>query len=235
MATEAPRRFYKTAAATDANGVLLDARNLNTPGGARFAAPTRALAEAVAREWDAQVERIAPATMPLTQLAFAAIDWTPKTRDQLTTYVAAYVETDLVCHRADAPAALVERQARHWDPLVAWARETHGLELPVVTGIIAAPADPQMRERVAAHIAALDDFALTALSQAAGLSGSAVIALALLDGQLDAEAAFTAGALDPLWSLEKWGEDAEARAKLDTQRAEFQNIARFVAALAAPE
>lgn len=226
-----PRRFYAAAAATPEHGVALDQRTLRTPGGAVFVAPTAALAEAVAAEWNAQGEHIVPASMPLTQLAFAALDWSAKSRDQLIEYVGAYIETDLCAHRADTPAELVARQAAHWDPLVAWAEAAHGLKLPVVTGIIAADVDPQMRERLAAHAASLDDFSLTALAQAAGLSGSAVIALTMLARRLDAAEAFEAAALDNLWSLERWGEDEIARAKLDSQRAEFENIANFIAAL----
>lgn len=228
------RRFYKRAAVTPVHGVTLDERTLRTPGGAAFAAPTAALAQAIAAEWNAQGDHIVPASMPLTQLAFAAIDWTVKSRDQLAQYVAAYAETDLCCHRADAPAALIARQAAVWDPLVAWAADAHGLTLPVVTGVIAADVDPLMRDRLAAHALSLDDFRLTALAQATGLAGSALIALALHGRRIDAETAYQAAALDTLWSLEHWGEDAEARAKLDTQRAEFDNIARFLATLGPP-
>lgn len=226
-----PRRFYAAAAVTPEHGVSLDQRTLRTPGGTVFAAPNAALAQAVAAEWGAQGEHIAPASMPLTQLAFAAIDWTPKSRDKLIDYVAAYAETDLCCHRADSPAALVSRQSAHWDPLLAWAEAAHGIKLAAVTGIIAANIDPKMRERLVAHAKTLDDFSLTALAQAAGLSGSALIALAMLARRLDAAGAFEAAALDNLWSLERWGEDAEARAKLDRQRAEFENIATFIEAL----
>jgi chaperone required for assembly of F1-ATPase len=229
-----PRRFYTHAAATPEHGVTLDERTLRTPGGAVFVAPTSALAEAVASEWNAQGAHIAPASMPLTQLAFAAIDWTPRSRDKLADYIAAYAETDLCCHRADAPAGLIARQAKVWDPLVARGAEAHGLALPVVTGVIAAEIDPQRRERLAAHALSLDNFRLTALAQATGLAGSALIALAMLDAHIDAEAAFQAAALDHLWSLEHWGEDAEARARLDSQRTEFDNITRFIATLGSP-
>jgi len=227
----APRRFYQHAAATPERGVALDQRALRTPGGAVFAAPAAALAEAVASEWAAQGDEIHPASMPITQLAFAAIDWTPKSRDQLADYIAAYAETDLCCHRAGHPADLVARQAAAWDPLVAWGVAAHGLVLPVVMGVIAADVDPQMRARLKAHALGLNDFSLTALAQATGLAGSALIALALLARRLDAEAAFEAAALDNLWSLERWGEDSEARAKLDSQRQEFDNITRFIATL----
>ncbi|HRO02228.1 MAG TPA: ATP12 family protein [Terricaulis sp.] len=223
----APRRFYKHAAATPARGVALDERTLRTPGGAVFTAPSAALAEAVAAEWNAQGEAIIPASMPLTQLAFAAIDWTPKSRAELIDYVTAYAQTDLCCHRAESPEGLVARQSLHWDPLVAWGSEALGVDLPIVTGIIAAEIDPAMRERLVGYASGLDDFRLTGLAQAAGLSGSALIALAMAARRIDAKAAFEAAALDNLWSLERWGEDIEARAKLDRMRAEFENITAF--------
>jgi chaperone required for assembly of F1-ATPase len=230
--SEAVRRFYKAAAvAQDGAGVMLDARRLRTPKGAVFNAPTRALAEAIAAEWDAQAEHIIPASMPLTQLAFAAIDHTPARRGELIAYIAKFGETDLVCHRAEGPAPLVARQSEMWDGLVAWAAGDLGVALPVVTGVVAAPVPLDSLETLTAHAAALDDFQLTALAQAAGLAGSAVIAFAILRGRIDAETAFKAAALDDLWSQERWGEDAEAKARLDRQRVEFENIARFIATL----
>jgi chaperone required for assembly of F1-ATPase len=212
---------------------MLDERKLKTSAGNPLALPARALAEAVAQEWDAQAEFITPSTMPITQLTFAAIDWTPKSREQLADYVTKYGETDLVCHRAEGPAPLVARQAMVWNPLVAWGASDLGVMLPVVTGVTAAFVHPETLETLRAHAAACDDFQLTALGQAAGLAGSAIIAFAMLHGHLDAASAYAAGALDDLWSLENWGEDAQARARLEGQREEFETLARFFAALEA--
>lgn len=235
MSTEPVRRFYATATAAEegaAHIVRLDQRTLRTPAGRPLHLPTRALAEAVAGEWDTQGEYIAPSSMPVTQLALAAIDRTPHRRAELIAYVAKYGETDLLCHRAESPPPLVRRQADIWDPLLDWAAEALDLRLPVVASVIAAPAAAAAAARLSVAAAALDDLRLTALAQAAGLTGSAIIAFALLEGELDAEAAFAAAALDDLWSLENWGEDAEARAKLERQRAEFAALQRFIAALA---
>lgn len=232
--SEAARRFYKSAKAVerdDAFVVTLDERTLKTPKGAPFHAPTRALAEVVATEWDAQTEKIIPSTMPITQLAFAAIDITPKRRDELPRTIAQYAETDLVAHRAEAPAALIARQTALWDPIVEWGATRFGFRLAVVSGIIATPAPHEQRAAIETAAAALDDFRLTALTQAVTLAGSALIGFALLEGELSAETAFAAAALDDLWSLENWGEDAEARTRLDRQRAEFENIERFIALL----
>lgn len=226
------RRFYKTArAADDGAGVMLDERRLRTPEGQPFNAPTRALAEAIAAEWEAQGEHIVPATMPLTQLAFAAIDHTPERRDDLIQYIAKFGETDLACHRVETPPALVARQSMLWDPLIGFGLRDLGIMLPVVTGVLPAAVPRESLETLAAHAGAADDFRLTVLAQAAGLAGSALVAFALINGRLDAEQAFAAAALDDLWAQETWGRDEEAAARLDRQRAEFENIARFIALL----
>ena len=51
------KRFYKTATVArteDGHRVELDGRPVNTPGKARLAVPTHALAQAIAAEWNAQ-------------------------------------------------------------------------------------------------------------------------------------------------------------------------------------
>ncbi|MBC7768784.1 MAG: ATPase [Phycisphaerales bacterium] len=232
MSAEPVRRFYKTAAvAPDGAGIVLDERRLRTPGGAAFAAPTRALAQAMAAEWEAQEASIVPASMPLTQLAFAAIETTPRRRGELLAHVAKYAETDLLCHRAETPQALVNRQAALWDPILEWSREAMGAAPQVVAGIIAAPAAAGVTEALRGRAQSLDDFRLTALAHAVGVSGSAIIGFALMYGAIDAARAFEAAALDELWSLERWGEDAEARTRLDRLNIDFEAIELFFKAL----
>jgi chaperone required for assembly of F1-ATPase len=225
------RRFYQNARLSeDGHGVRLDDRALRTPGGRVFAAPTRALAAAIAAEWDSQGALIVPASMPLTQLAFAALDGGEAARAERVAYVVKFGETDLCCHRADAPATLAAHQAATWDPLVAWGREALGVSLNVVIGVLPAP-DAAALAGLTAHAQALDDFRLTALAQAAGLTGSALLAFALVQGEIGAAEAFAAAALDDLWSLQHWGEDEEARGKLERLRGDLEAAARFVQAL----
>jgi len=230
-----PRRFYKHACAIDADcgfALKLDERRLKTPKGAAFTAPKRALADAMVEEWNAQAEHIIPTRMPLTQLAFAAIDATATKRDEVADYITKFGETDLCCHRAASPVDLVAHQDAHWSSLRDWLHAHVGADLPVVTGVL--PADVPQGElaKLRAAALALDDFRLTALAQAAGLAGSAIIGFAILHEKVTPTAAFQAAALDELWSQEKWGADAQAQARLTRQKAEFEALARFVAALA---
>jgi chaperone required for assembly of F1-ATPase len=230
--TEA-RRFYQhvsIALAEGAFAVMLDERELKSPAGVRVRVPTSALAGALAAEWDAHTERIRPLAMPLTQLAFATVDGGPGAREQRIAYVGAFAETDLCCHRAEAPAELTAQQEAIWGPLVRWAEDYLQVTFPVVAGVIARPA-PRAVAAVEARARDLDDFSLTGLAQAVGLSGSAVIGLAMLRGRVSAEAAFAAATLDEAWNMARWGYDDEAAARLERTRAVIAAAARFLEAL----
>ncbi|MES1203585.1 MAG: ATP12 family chaperone protein, partial [Pseudomonadota bacterium] len=112
-------RFFKQASVSAGEGgfvVTLDARPLKTPAKAPFRVPALKLAEAAAAEWNAQIDAIRPETMPITRLINVALDHTPRTRAEMAAQIGKFGETDLLCHRATKPAALVERQARLWDP-----------------------------------------------------------------------------------------------------------------------
>jgi chaperone required for assembly of F1-ATPase len=232
----AHKRFYKEAAAAAKDGaaaVLIDGRQLRTPGKRAFLLPTLALAEACAAEWQAQGEIVRPPSMPLTRLANVALDHTPQTRARIVESIAGYAATDLVCHRAERPDALVLRQADMWDPLVHWARERLGAPLEIVAGVIAAEQPRAAREGFARAADAHDDFALTGLAHAVGMAGSGVIGLAMAAGRLDGDGAFRAACLDDHWQLETWGEDHAARQRLDNLEAEFKALGAWFAALRA--
>lgn len=233
-AEEAPRKFYKQAAVLaqgEGFAVALDGRALKTPAKRVLTLPTRALGEACAAEWNAQVDFIRAETMPLTRLANVALDHAPRARAEMAAQIAKFGETDLLSHRADGPAPLVNRQSAAWDPLLAWSAETLGARLATAEGIVALPQPPEALAALEGYAARLDDFRLTGLAHAAGLATSAVIACALAAGRLDGADAFAAAALDDLYQLETWGEDEEARQRLNNQRAEYEALEQFFAAL----
>src|SRR5262245_18441018 len=119
MRPQLRRRFYKTVSVEKQPGgyaVLQDGRPVKTPARRALAAPTQALAQALADEWDAQREMVDPAAMPLTRLANSIIDGVADAPAAVRAEVAKFLGTDLVCYRAGNPDGLVERQACHWDP-----------------------------------------------------------------------------------------------------------------------
>jgi chaperone required for assembly of F1-ATPase len=228
------RRVYTSVATRPVDGswgVALDGKPVRTPAKRELAVPSAALAAALAAEWDAQREEIQPATMPLTRLAATAIDRTAVQRGLVVAETAGYAGTDLVCYHADHPPVLAARQDAMWQPLIDWAALRYDAALAVTTGIIPAPQSPAALRAFAAIVAAQDDFRLTALHTLTAASGSLVIALALVEGRLDAEAAFAASQLDETFQIETWGEDPEAATRRHALAADIAAAARFLALL----
>ncbi|MFD0848515.1 ATP12 family chaperone protein [Sphingosinicella xenopeptidilytica] len=228
------KRFYTAVAAVPEDGawrITLDGRPVRTPKRAPLSLPTAALAAAVAEEWDAQGESIAPATMPMTGLANAAIDHVLPGAQAFAAGLAAYAESDLVCYRADAPADLTARQAEAWDPFVNFARTRYDAALRVTDGIAHIAQDAAAVQRLAAALQGMDAYRLAAMQPLVTIAGSLVIALALAEGEVDPETAFAAGHLDELYQAEKWGDDAEATAARTARRAAFDAAARFLSLL----
>ena len=225
------KRFYKSAEPAQGDAgyqIHLDGRPVNTPAKARLTVPAAALAAAVAEEWNAQTETVDPDTMPLTQLANTTIDRVAPQRDEVAATVLAYAETDLLCYRADHPAALAERQNAVWQPLLDWAALEFDAPLTVVRGILPARQPQASLDAFARRVGTLDDFHLAAIGHAAGLQGSIVLALALAAKRITAEQAYEAAFLDDLYQLEVWGEDDEATTRLDRLRAELAATDRFL-------
>ena len=224
------KRVYRKVATGPANGgwaVALDGRPMRTPAKHDMLVPTEALAQAIAAEWDAQQDEVRPATMPLTRLAATAIDHTAAQRDQVVAETANYAGTDLICYRADHPPALIARQQEVWGPLVEWAMLRYDAALAVTSGIVPTRQSPAALNAFAAAVAAQDDFRLTALHTLTAACGSLVIALAVFEGRLDAEAAFATSQLDETFQIEEWGEDAEAAARRRGLAEDIAAAARF--------
>jgi chaperone required for assembly of F1-ATPase len=221
------RRFYATAAIASVAGghaVQLDGKPVRTPSGRVLAAPTAALALTLAAEWDAQRDVIDPARMPLTRLANAIIDGVSDRPDAVAAEIENYLGSDLVCYRASSPPGLVTRQAQHWDPILAWARDVLGAPLRAEVGVVHIAQDEDALARARATIPR-DPWRLGALSAATTLSGSALVALALARGRLSAEKAWEAAHVDEDWNMAQWGRDALALERRAFRFAEFEAAA----------
>jgi len=231
------RRFYKAVGiAPTASGivgfhVLLDGRVLKTPAKAALLLPNAALAEAVAAEWAGQGEQIKPDSMPLMRFCATALDRVAQDRSYTINELVRYGGSDLLCYRADDPAALIEREQQVWQPLLDWFSQRYDIGLNVTTGIIAVKQPDDLPQRLARILDALDDFRLVALHSATTGTGSLVIGLALLAGHVDADAAFAAGQLDELFQAEAWGEDYEAQDRRDGLLEDLRQVQTFLSLL----
>jgi chaperone required for assembly of F1-ATPase len=228
-ATRAPRRqrFYTRAGVVEAPDgfvITLDDKPVRTPSGRALAAPNREIADGIVAEWDGQQETIDPLTMPLTRLANSVIDAVVDRVEAVIDDVAKYFGSDLLFYRAGHPEALVAREAAHWDPIVFWAADALGAHFILAEGIVHVR---QPDSAIAAARAALptNAWSIAALHVVTTLTGSALLALALMRGVIDQDQAWAAAHVDEDWNIEQWGRDEEVAARRAARRVDFRAAA----------
>lgn len=228
-------RFYRSAtvggeAAGGGFAVLLDERSVRTPARETLAMPSRTLAEAVAAEWEAQRDVVDPALMPLTRLANAIIDGVAKDPAPVGAEIEKYLGSDLLFYRAGEPEGLVAAEARHWDPVLHWVRDELGARFVLAEGATFVAQPPEAIAAAAKAIPA-DPWRLGGANSITALTGSALLALALVYGKLDADAAWAAAHVDEDWNMAKWGRDEQALARRAYRFAEMHAAALVLSAL----
>jgi chaperone required for assembly of F1-ATPase len=227
------KRFYKSVTADampDGWRILLDGKPVRTPGGGLLLLPTAALADAVTQEWRGQGEEIDPVSMPMLRLANMTLDGIRKDRAAVIAAILRFGEHDLLCYRAEAPASLAERQAREWDAMLDWAVKTHGARLAVTSGVGHIVQPPEALQALESAVEAHDDFALAGLHVIASITGSLVLALALVEGAINSAQAFQMSRLDEIHQAERWGTDVQAEQRAHALAREIDVAAAFVAA-----
>ncbi|MGB0161440.1 MAG: ATP12 family chaperone protein [Candidatus Puniceispirillaceae bacterium] len=230
----AKTRFYKSVSlAEEAGGlaVRLDGRTVKTPAGTPAFLPSRALAEAVAGEWDAQGEEIDAGSMPVFSLAVTVIDRVTPQRDAILSELTAYGGNDLICYQDGEDADLAAHQAQSWGPWLDWAGSDLGAPLQVARGIMPVMQPQASLDALGAAAATHDDWELGMLYRATTLGGSLVLGLAMLRGRMDAAALFEAAFLDELWQAQKWGSDWEAEDRRAMIRGEIEQAHHFLSLL----
>jgi chaperone required for assembly of F1-ATPase len=233
--TRGPRRkrFYAKAdvvESPDGFAIALDGKPVRTPSGRLLVAPTREIADAMSREWDAQQEIIDPLSMPLTRLANSVVDAVVDRVEAVADDVAGYFQSDLLCYRAGHPEALVVREAASWDPVLFWAADALGAHFILGQGIVHVR---QPEQAIAAARAALPDdpWSIAALHVITTLTGSALLALALLRGVIDRDQAWAAAHVDEDWNIEQWGVDEEIAARRAARLIDFEAAAGILRSL----
>jgi chaperone required for assembly of F1-ATPase len=224
------KRFYQKASVDQNEGayrVLLDSKPVKTPARRTLAAPSAALAQAIADEWDAQTDVIDPSKMPLTRLANSIIDGVADAPAPVADEIAKYLGSDLLFYRAGGPEGLTQAQERHWDPVIAWARDDLGARFILAEGVVFAP---QPEEAIAAARRAIpnDPWTLGAVHSIMTLTGSALLALALAAGKFDVAAAWAAAHVDEDWNLAAWGQDEAVAARRAARFQDMQAAARML-------
>jgi chaperone required for assembly of F1-ATPase len=227
------KRFYAQVGVAETPqgfGIALDGKPARTPSRRLLVAPIAEIAEAMAAEWDAQKEIIDPTTMPLTRLANSVIDAVASRVEVVADDVAKYFHSDMLFYRAGHPEALVALEAEHWDPVLFWAAETLGAHFILAEGIVHV-RQPDQAVATARAALPVDPWSIAALHVVTTVTGSALLALALLRGARDEDQVWAAAHVDEDWNIAQWGVDEEVAARRLARFMDFRAAASVLKAL----
>ncbi len=224
------KRFYEAVdveAADNGIQITLDGRRIKTALGNAQILPTKALSDAMAKEWDAQGEEIDPALFLYRDLADFAIDMIAPDRDATITKLLSFIETDTLCYRADPDEAFYTRQCENWDPLLEELESQTDIKLERISGIMHRPQSPETHAKLTDRLNNYDDFALASTLTMASLAASLSVALLANAADADANALWSAANLEEDWQIEQWGQDREAEDVRKRRTADFLNAFEF--------
>ncbi|MDJ0979825.1 MAG: ATP12 family protein [Erythrobacter sp.] len=224
------KRFYHTVGTREEDGVwrvTLDDRPLKTVRGAAQRVPTKALANALAREWDIDGEELDPRAFPLRDMVDYTIDIVTSSRKEIADKLVAFADTDTLLYRADPDDPLFQRQQEVWEPIVIAFESRHDVSLRRVSGVVHAQQDEAAMRAVRDSLDTLDPFALTGLEAMTSLAASLTIGMSALEPDADPLSLWGAASLEEEWQADAWGRDEEAEERRRRRQTDFLRACEF--------
>lgn len=231
------KKFYKVVSLSEpaeaGYSLLLDGKAVQTPARQPLRIRALPLAETVANEWRAQKDEVLPDTMPLSQMAMTLIDRVLPHREKLETEALGYLDTDLVCYRAEGPPNYKEAQEKAWDPFIKWFSDSFDTALLTTTGLSPLTQSAEVHQKVAAAVRAMNDEEFMPLYLVTLGSGSLIMALAFVAGEFSPAqilaAAFAEEKLkDEIYLGEIYGSAPDQERRYAILSRELETLQRFL-------
>ena len=229
------KRFYEQVKITQNENefeVRLDGRPVKTPLKTILRLPSKALAQQIADEWSIIETEINPSQMPMFSFAVTAIDSVFPQLSVLSLEMQNYIMNDLLCYRESEDKKLQQHQSTNWDPWLKWSKTEFKFDLKPTKGVMPINQDARNASLLLRLTSQMDIWQFTCFVRATTLAGSAILSLALLKKQLNADKLFSLCFLDELYQVERWGEDEEALKKRNAIKTELYDVSEFLRLLA---
>ncbi|MEL7198905.1 MAG: ATP12 family protein [Pseudomonadota bacterium] len=227
------KRFYDTVAIEERDDgwqVTLDGRGIKTVKTAPQILPTRALAQELAKEWEAQGEELDPTLFPMRDMADYALDIVASSQSKIAEDLTGFGDTDTLLYRADPDEPLYIQQIEVWEPIVTAFEEREGIAFTRISGIIHKPQSGNSLAHLRKLLEAQKPFALAGIEAMTNLAASLITALTAAQNHREALELWRAASLEEEWQAEQWGRDAEADERRAKREQDFLTAHLFVQA-----
>ena len=225
------KRFYKKVeilASDFIYQIKLDDRILKTPSKNTLNIPTKVLAHKIAEEWSSVENEIIPEQMPFYSLTVTALDRVESQKPELIAKMQHYIMNDLLCYRESEDTKLQGYQNKNWNQWLLWSKKEYNFDLKTTNGVMPINQDENNKNLLLKIILPMDIWRFSVFVKATTLTGSAILALAFVNKQLEAEELFSLSFLDELYQIKRWGEDEEALQKRSAIKNELFSISDFL-------
>lgn len=207
-----------------------------TPAKKPFSLPNSALEKAIGKEWETAAKaggKYNPATMPLTSIAYTAIDKIAPAKENIVEVLLVYVDSDTLTYRSSSSEKLAGEQQEKWGAVLKWADSRFDTRWQVTSGVMPVEQSPHLHKAIARYLASLDEWQLSAFCVLSSLFSSIVLAISVCEGHLNAADAFDLSRLEEEFQSEQWGRDEEADARAENMKNEALAAGRFLRLLKA--
>ncbi|XP_050530576.1 ATP synthase mitochondrial F1 complex assembly factor 2 [Daktulosphaira vitifoliae] len=202
-------KFYKTTNIVENNGsygVLLDNSKLKTPLGKEMIINSKALALAVAEEWNLQEKSIQTDSMHLTKLCYLSVDNPNEHCEKdIAQQILSYLETDTVFFISDNDKDLEKLLNEKWLPIINNFNKYFETNLKPSKGIYINCLDAYTKKMVEKYLLSLGFPALHGVLQAVETLKSLILTICCLHQDITVNDAVLLSKLEEEYQCTKWG------------------------------
>ena len=193
--------------------IMLDERILQTPLKRELVLPNLNLTQEIVKEWDQDSKNINTETMIFYGLMSTSLDKIIDNRNLYIDDILDYIDTDLICYRAENPKELVELQKNKWDPIILLIEKYISTKVQIFQGILPKKQHANVHSKLNNLINQFNIFEISALHRITNITGSILLSLCVLKKDISANDVFELSFLDELWQEKNWGFDKETSQK----------------------
>ena len=161
------------------------------------------------------------------KILFFSFDLNKKQKKNIIENIISFLNTDLVCYRAEKNSELDKTQTRLWNPLITFVEKKYKFIFKVTNSIIPVKQKEANKGKLLSILKKLNKHELTSFYFITNFSNSNIIALNFLANNINSKNAWKVISLEEAYNLEKWGQDKEAKDKLLDKQKHFNEIIKF--------
>ena len=200
--------------------IFLDENVLKTPMKNELTILNSKIAEEIHKEWNQDANVLDTDAMIFYGIISTSIDKIINNRILYINDILDFIDTDLICYRAEDPNDLVQWQSKNWDPILLKVEKYINIKIDVFKGIMPLKQKKGIKFKITKFLTKFSDLEIIVLHRITNITGSVFLSLCILNNDLIKEKAFELSYLDELWQAENWGYEKEAsknREKINTE------------------